>query len=95
MHAVALKSLIQPGEYETETREWLKLPDDQQNWTAWKTTFRGAYVAKRRAEAAMEREDKTFGGSAVNDAYRQLWRRGHTDSSGQSPLPNHMLDSLK
>ena len=29
MHAVALKLLLQPGKYETETREWSKLPDDQ------------------------------------------------------------------
>ena len=28
MHTVALKLLIQSGEYETETREWSKLPDD-------------------------------------------------------------------
>ena len=34
MHAVALKFLLQSGEYETETRECSKLPDDQQNWTA-------------------------------------------------------------
>ena len=40
MHAVALKSLLQPGEYENETREWSKLPDDQQNWMSWKITFR-------------------------------------------------------
>ena len=26
MHAVALKLLLQSGEYETETREWSKLP---------------------------------------------------------------------
>ena len=39
MHAVALKFPIQPGEYETETREWPKVPEDQQTWTAWKTTF--------------------------------------------------------
>ena len=31
MHAVALKSLLKPGEYETETREWSKLPDNQKN----------------------------------------------------------------
>ena len=52
MHTVALKLLLHSGEYETKTREWSKLPDDQQTWTAWKTTFREAYVAKRRAEAA-------------------------------------------
>ena len=32
LHAVALKSLLQSGEYETETREWSKLPEDQQTW---------------------------------------------------------------
>ena len=72
MHAVALKLLIKSGEYETETREWSKLPDDQQTWTAWKTTFREAYVAKRRSETAREGEDKPFIGSALNDAYDHL-----------------------
>ena len=52
MHAVALKSLLQSGDYGTEMREWSKLPDDQQTWMAWKTTFREAYVANQRAEAA-------------------------------------------
>ena len=51
MHAVALKSLLQSGEYETETWEWSKLPDDQQTWTAWKVTFQEAYAAKIFAEA--------------------------------------------
>ena len=46
LHAVALKSLLQFGEYETETREWLKLLEDKQTWAEWKTTFRSAYVAK-------------------------------------------------
>ena len=72
MHAMALKSLLQPGEYETETREWSELPDDQQNWTARKTTFREAYVAKIQPKAAREGEDKPFGGSTVNDTHRQL-----------------------
>ena len=52
MHAVAIKLLLQLGEYETETREWLKLPEDHKTWTEWKTTIWEAYVAKRRAEAA-------------------------------------------
>ena len=52
MHALGLKLLLQPGEYETETREWTKLPEDHKTWAAWKMTFRKAYVAKRRAEAA-------------------------------------------
>ena len=45
MHAVALKSLLATGEYETETRDWTKLPKTRQTWTAWKTTFWAAYVA--------------------------------------------------
>ena len=51
LHAVALKSLLQSGGYETETREWSKLPEADQTWEDWKTTFRAAYVAKRRSEA--------------------------------------------
>ena len=46
MNSVALKLLLKSGEYETETREWLKLPDDQQTWLAWKTTFMEVYVVK-------------------------------------------------
>ena len=33
MHAVALKLLLQPGEYATETREWSKIPEDKQTWS--------------------------------------------------------------
>ena len=56
MHYVELKLLLQSGEYETETREWSKLLEDQQIWTAWNTTFQEAYVAKRRFESAWEGE---------------------------------------
>ena len=52
LHALALRSLLQGGEYDTETWEWSKLPEDKQNWAYWKTTFRAAYVAKRLLEAA-------------------------------------------
>ena len=65
LHAVALKSLLQASDYETETREWSKLPEDEQTWTEWKTTFRAAHVAKRRSEAAREGEETPFGGSAL------------------------------
>ena len=65
LHAVALKSLLQSGEYDTETREWSKIPEDKQTWAEWKTTFRAACVAKRGAEAAREGEEKPFGGSAL------------------------------
>ena len=32
LHDVALKSLLQSGEYETKTREGLKLLEDEQTW---------------------------------------------------------------
>ena len=51
LHDVALKLILQSGEYEKETREWLKLPEVDQTWDDWKTTFCAAYVAKRRSEA--------------------------------------------
>ena len=60
MHAVALKSLLQSGEYETETRELSKLQESQHTCTKWETTFREDYVAKRLSEAAREGEEKTL-----------------------------------
>ena len=33
MHVVALKLLLQYGEYEIETREWSKLPKDEKIWS--------------------------------------------------------------
>ena len=72
MHAVVLNSLLKSGEYETKTREWSKLPDDQQTWTAWKTTCREAYVTNRGSEATREGEDKPFDGSALNKAHNKL-----------------------
>ena len=54
LHAVALKSLLQSGEYETETWEWSKIPEADQTWEDWKTMFCAAYVAKRRSEAVRE-----------------------------------------
>ena len=51
---MALKSLLQSGEYETETQEWSKLPDYEQTHPERKMTFRSACVVKRREEAARE-----------------------------------------
>ena len=50
-------------------------------------------MAKRRAEASREGEDKPFVGSVVNNANEQLCRRGNPASDVSAPLPNHMLDS--
>ena len=101
MHAVALKLLLQSGEYKTEIRGWSKLPDNQQTWTAWKANFREAYVAKRRTKAAGEGEGKPFGGSVVFGASvekktnEQLRRQVNTTSAEPAPLTNHMMDLLE
>ena len=101
MHDVALKLLLQSGEYETETREWSKLPDDHKTWTEWKATFQEAYVAKRLAEAAQEGDEKPFGGSAVFGASeemktnKQLRRLVNKTSVGPALVTNHMMDLLE
>ena len=82
MHAVALKSLLQSGEYQTETRDWLKLTEDKQTWSEWKTTFQATYAAKRQVEDEREVEEKPFGGSALFGAApektnEQLRRQDH------------------
>ena len=59
----------------------------------WKTTFRAAYVAKRRSEAAQEGEDKPFRGSALFGA-----APGGEEKHKQEVAPqmsNQMLDSLE
>ena len=93
MPAVTLKSLLQSGEYETETREWSKLPKDKQTRLGWKTTFRSAFVAKQRAEAARKGEEKPFGGSALFGASPEK-RQDHKKTEGTPQLTNQMLDSL-
>ena len=100
MHDVALKLLLQPGEYEMETQEWSNLPEDKQNCLERKTTFWAAYVAKRRAEAAQEGEEKHFGGSALFGAApekpnKQLRRQDHKKTAGTPQLTNQILDSLE
>ena len=60
MHAVAIKSLLQSGEYKMKKQEWSKIQEVQQTWVAWKTTFREAYVVKRRAEDAQKGKEKMF-----------------------------------
>ena len=57
-------------------------------------------MAKRRAEAAGEGEEKPFGGYAVIggpaiEKHGQLRRRGHTVSAGPAPLKNQTLYSLE
>ena len=93
LHAVALKSLLQSGEYKTETREWLKLPEDKQNWAEWKKTFRAAYVAKQQYEAAREGEEKPFGGSTLFGAAPFAQDKKNKEETPQ--LSNQMLDSLE
>ena len=93
LHAVALKSLLQSGEYETETREWSKLPEDKQTWADWKTKFRAAYVVKRRSEAAQEGEQKTFGGLALFGVAHV--KNEHPAQEKAPKMSHQVLDSLE
>ena len=92
---MALKFLLKSGEYKTETREWSKLLDNQQTRTAWKTTFREAYVANQRDQAAREGEAKLLGGTAADAEHDKMRQQAGTSSSVPAPLPNQMLDSIE
>ena len=72
LHAIALKSLLQSGEYEIETHDRSKLPEAEQTWEDWKTTFRAAYVAKRRLEAVRGRTKTFCGFSTIWPSARQI-----------------------
>ena len=90
---MVLKYLLQSGEYETETWEWSKLPEGKQTWDDWKTTFRAAFVAKRRSEAAREGEKKPFGGSAL---FGGAPVENEQTKQEEAPQMSHqMLDSLE
>ena len=92
LQALALKLLLQSGEYETETREWSKLPEDKQTWEYWKNTFCAAYVAKRRSEAAREGEQKPFGGSTLFGVAPV--GNKHPEQQEAPKMLHHMLDLL-
>ena len=94
LHAVALKSILQSGEYETETREWSKLPEADQTWDDWKTTFRVAYVVKRRSEAVREGEQKPFGGSAQFGP-APVGNEPEKTESNPPTMSHQILDSLE
>ena len=65
-----------------------------QTWETWKTTFRAAYVAKRRSEAAGEGEQKPFGGSAQFGV--ALVRNEPEEKQSNTPTkPHQILDSLE
>ena len=86
LHAVALKSLLQSGEYETETREWSKLPEADQIWEDWKTTFCEAYVAKRRSEA-VRGQTETFW------RFSTVWPSAHRRKNGTRKQPPSNVQS--
>ena len=91
LHAVTLKSPPQLGEHKTETREWSKIPEDNQTWEDWKTTFRAANAAKRRSEAAREGKQKPFGGSAL---FGVAFVGKYPEQKETPKMSHQMLDSL-
>ena len=86
--------LLQSVEYETETQEWSKLPEDNQTWDDWKTTFCAAYVAKRRLEAVREGENKPFEGSAQFGP-APVGNEPEITESNPPTMSHQMLDSLE
>ena len=71
----------------------MKLPEADQTWEDWKTTFRAAYVAKRRSEAVREGEQKPFGGSPQ---FGPAPVKEKTAPESNPPTMSHqMLDSLE
>ena len=94
LHAVALKSLLQSEEYETETREWLKLPEADQTWGYWKTTVCAEYVTKRRSKSVREREQKPFGGSAQFE-FATVRNEPEQKESNTPTISHQILDSLE
>ena len=91
MHAVALKLLLQSGEYETETQEWEKLLEDHQTWLARKTTLREAYVAKRRAEAAREGEENPLVVPPYSELHLQTNHYGGENIKKQQRHPRSQI----
>ena len=62
LHAVALKLLLQSGEYETETREWSKLLEADQTWEYWKTTFLSGVCCEEAFGSGERGRTETFWG---------------------------------
>ena len=89
-----MKSLLQSGEYETETQEWPKLPEADQTWDDWKTTFHAAYVVKRCSEAVREGEQKPFRGSAQFGT-APVGNEPEIIDSNPPTMSHQMLDSLE
>ena len=66
----------------------VQTPGNATNLEKWKTTFREAYVAKRRSEAAWEGEEKHFGGSVTFGVTNKTQTKG-------AQLTHQMMDFLE
>ena len=67
----------------------VKNPGKSTDLEKWKTTFREAYVANRRSEAAQEGEEKPFGGSVAFE------RKKIKTQTKIAQLTHQMIDSLE
>ena len=81
LHAVSLKSLLQSGGYETETREWSKLLEADQTLDDWKTTFCAAKCCKEAfGDGERRRTEPVWGFSTVWTSAR---RKGNRENREQ------------
>ena len=84
IHALALQTFFASNEYEVDTREWEKLPAQEQTWTECNKKFRAAYDENQRGEKSRDAVDQTFGGAVEAITMEESLPAGS----------NEMMDSL-
>ena len=63
IHALALQTFFASNEYEVDTREWEKLPAQEQTWKEGKKKFCVEYAEKKRGEKSWDSVDQPFSGT--------------------------------
>ena len=59
--AVASRAILASSDYDTECKQWNKLPPEQRTWFAWKTTFCDANSARIQADGICGESGQPFG----------------------------------
>ena len=81
LHTVALKSLLQSGEYETETWEWPKAPENNKPGRTGKPRF-ARHMSPRDDQKLLERENRNL--SEV--LHYLVWRLSKNNSQNRRNL---------